>query len=114
MASTKIEDLPDNLEENTLRGNTIPEELQDLLSEDQYNAVYDKKSVIPKSFSNYYSLIKDTLLVLAFLLLSTNNEIQKGIARFPLIKFQRSDIAFGVLVSVLFAILYAITKLFLL
>jgi hypothetical protein len=115
MASTRIEDLPDNNEQHSLTEEQIPEEELDLMLQEESFMTGNvkpkakgKPDLFPFFWETYGDFIKNILLVLGILLLSSNNEVQKSIARFPLVKLQRTDFYFGILVSVLFIILYAI------
>ena len=110
MASTRIEDLPDNLDDgNFIQGDIFHEETASIVD----NTIKEIKinSSQPK---NMVSLIKDTVFVLFLLLFLTNNEVQKGIGRFPGLKLQRSDLSFSILISVIFAAIFALVKFFLL
>lgn len=118
MASTRIEDLPDNNEQPSLREEQIPEEeLNLMLQEESFMSgpvkpkAKGKPDLFPVFWENYGDFVKNTLVVLGILLLSSNNEVQKSIARFPLVKLQRTDFYFGILVSVLFIILYAAARM---
>lgn len=117
MASTRIEDLPDNNEQPSLREEQIPEELDLMLQEESFMTgpvkpkAKGKPDLFPVFWETYGDFTKNTLLVLGILLLSSNNEVQKSIARFPLVKLQRTDFYFGILVSVLFIILYAAARM---
>lgn len=116
MASTRIIDLPDNNEQPSLTEEQVPEEELDLmLQEESFMTgtvkpkAKGKPDLFPVFWETYGGFVKNILLVLGILLLSSNNEVQKSIARFPLVKLQRTDFYFGILVSVLFIILYVIS-----
>jgi hypothetical protein len=115
MASTKIDDLPDNLDH--------PEEsFEEEVTEELKEYINSAESENPKKsnfnwssqFKKYSHFFKNILLVLIFLMLATNNEVQKSIAKFPLIKLQRTDFYFSILVSVFFVLIYAVTNVLLL
>jgi|APGre2960657404_1045060.scaffolds.fasta_scaffold00573_6 hypothetical protein len=106
MASTRIEDLPDNSDEGGfIRENDFSEEIGTFIKE----IVPEKTQLI---FD--FNLIKDTIFVLILMLFSSNNDVQKWISRFPGLKLQRSDIYFSILISILFTIIFALVKFFLL
>lgn len=87
MSSTRIADLPDSItEEEKIEEQTV---------------------TIPPLRSSFV----DILVVLSLLLAATNNEVSKSILRFPLLKLQKTDVLFGVLLSVIFAAIYSVYRL---
>jgi hypothetical protein len=94
MSSTKISDLPDSSVEEEAVLSIRPEFL------------------INEKRTNKKSEWVDILVVFGLLMGATNNEFSKSILRFPLLKLQKTDLLFSVLLSVIFSILFAIYKLF--
>lgn len=86
-SSTRIIDLPDS----------------DIEEEKKLEQIVD----VPSSRLSFV----DILVVLLLLLAATNNEVSKSILRFPLLKLQKTDVLFGILISVIFTAIYAIYKL---
>jgi hypothetical protein len=94
MSSTKISDLPDSLAEEEAVVSIQPEFL------------------INEKRTNKKSEWLDILVVFGLLMGATNSELSKSILRFPLLKLQKTDLLFSVLLSVIFSILFGIYKLF--
>jgi hypothetical protein len=94
MSSTKISDLPDSSVEEEAVVSVHPEFL------------INEKITIRKTEW------MDILVVFGILMGATNNELSKSILRFPLLKLQKTDLLFSVLLSVIFSILFGIYKLF--
>lgn len=88
MSSTKISDLPDSVVDS------VP------------SFEIAKTSSITGS-----NRAVDILVVFGLLLAATNSEVSKSILRFPLLKLQKTDLLFSVLLSIIFAAIYAAYKL---
>jgi hypothetical protein len=97
MSSTKISDLPDSSVEEEAVVSAVSIQPEFLINEKRTN----KKSEW-----------MDILVVFGLLMGATNNELSKSILRFPLLKLQKTDLLFSVLLSVIFSILFVIYKLF--
>lgn len=99
MSSTKISDLPDS----------VGEEME-VTNQEERKARKKVRWADNLSGDSKGSFI-DTLVVFALLLGATNNELSKTVLRFPLLKLQKSDLLFNLLLSVIFSVLFLIYKM---